>query len=402
MARATNQLTTITIKNATDGKLFDGGGLTLIKSNDRGKWIFRYSFAGNRREMGLGSFPIVSLADARKARNGWASILASGRDPIQERERTKQDEKAAREKIDPTFEQMTRTVFEARKSTLRGNGVRGRWLSPLEIHLFPKIGRIEMTAMHQSDIAGALSPIWKTKHETAQKAIARTKIVFRQARLMGVDVDTFTVDAAREILGYVDHQSTPIPATPWQDIPNLYARLNKNTPSHLALRWMILTSVRSEGVRGARFDEIDGDVWTVSKNRIKGNKGKNKDFRAPLSTEAQRVLQICVGQARNDCLFPSPRSGFISHNAIAKILNNMGEKGRPHGFRTSFRTWVQDTDAATFDVAETALGHAVGSKVERAYARSDLLERRRVLAENWANYVTGAQSASVIPIASGR
>lgn len=398
MARETNKLTMLAIKNSPDGKLFDGGGLTLIKSDTAGRWIYRYSFMSKRREMGLGSLPVVSLADARKFRDRWAAVLAGGSDPIQERDRARQDEKAARDKIDPTFEQMTRTVFEARKSTLRDDGKRGRWISPLECHIFPKIGRIRITEMHQSDIAGALSPIWKTKHETALKAISRIKIVFTQARLMGADVDPFTVDAARHILGHVDHQSTPIAATRWQDIPTLYAKLNKNTPSHLALRWMILTSVRSEAARGARFDEIQGDVWTISKDRIKGRRGRNKDFRTPLSNEALKVLQTCIDQAHNEHLFPSPRVGFISHNAIAKILNNMEEEGRPHGFRTSFRTWVQDTNAATYDVAETALGHAVGSKIERVYARSDLLDQRRMLAERWACYVTGEQSAIIIPI----
>lgn len=396
LAGGINKLTAVHIKNASNGKLQDGGGLILNKKDEGGKWIYRYSFSGRRREMGLGSFPEVSLSEARKQRSYWQHILQGGKDPISERDRVRAEETAQLQKEDPTFEDMANTVFEALKGGLRGDGTRGRWLSPVKNHVIPKIGKKRMSEIHQSDIHAAIAPIWKTKHETADKALYRTRRIFKQAQLMGYEADPFTVDAARHMLGHYEHIPQPIPATPWQDVPDLYAKLNKETVSHLSLRWIILTVPRGSGGRGAMFSEVDdAGVWTIPADRMKGQRGKVSDFRIPLSDEAIRIYEKCRDLAWNEYLFPGPRTGCITVQAQIKILNKLGEEGKPHGFRTSFRSWVQDTNAATFDVAETALAHTIGSKVERSYARSDLLDQRRILMQKWADHVTGKASKVV-------
>lgn len=391
---AKNKLTQVAVKNAGDGKMFDGGGLTFIKKGDGGKWVYRYSHLGRRREMGLGSWPEVSLSEARKARDGWAAELAAGRDPLDLRNAARAKEVAERDRSDPTFSEMVDVVFEARRAGLRGDGARGRWRSPLDLHVIPKIGRKRMSDLAQGDVADALRPIWRKKHPTAQKALQRTRIVFREARLMGFDCDPFTVDAAERMLGEVRHVVQHIAATPWQDIPALYARLDKGLASHLCLRWMILTLVRSDGCRGALVSEVEGDVWTVPADRVKGTEGRVRDFRVPLSTPAMEIVSE-ARESGHEVLFSGHRGNPITDTAIEKALNTLREPGRPHGFRTSFRTWVQDHNACTFDVAETVLGHAVGSKVERSYARSDMLDQRRAVMARWADFVTG-NAAKVI------
>lgn len=394
-----NKLTAMKIKSAKVGAtLQDGGGLMFERTLTGGKWTYRYSRLKRRRDMGLGSMPDVSLADARKARAKWAAALLSGLDPISERYRLKEIEAEALNVDDPTFAEMADIVFEARKERLRGDGTRGRWFSPLAIHIIPKIGKQRITTMTQKDIHRAIAPIWKTKHETAYKAMNRTRIIFQQARLMGYKVDPFVCDAARHMLGHHEHQEVPIAATLWRDVPALYEKLDKPHPSYLALRWSLLTATRGDSARGAKFDEIEGDIWTVPADRMKGKRGKVKDFRVPLSSEALRVLKQCKDQRRNEYLFPSPRVGCVTVQALTKVLKYLEEKGRPHGFRTSFRTWVQDTNAASFDVAETALGHIIGGKVERSYARSDLLDQRRELMERWGRLVTGTAGADVVRI----
>lgn len=402
MGRAKNKLTAVAIRKATPGILQDGGGLILHKGEASGRWVYRYSIAGRRRDMGLGRLEDVSLADARRARDKWAAVLAEGRDPISEREKQRAEIAADLDKDDPTFEEWTLRVFEGRKAKLRGDGERGRWLSPLKYHLFPKIGKRRMSSLHQADIADALRPIWRKKHATAEKALQRTHIVFRQAKLTGLDVDPFVVEAARHMLGEVRRRVTHIESTPWQKIPELYARLAGRGSSRLCIRWLILTAVRGEPARGARFSEIDGDVWTVPAERMKGLEGQVEDFRVPLSHAAMELLEEIRGRATGDLLFPSYRKGFISENALLKTLNGMDEPGRPHGFRTSFRSWVQDNEATSFEVAETALAHKIGSKVERTYARSDLLEPRRVLMNAWGDFVTGAASGSVVSFRDAR
>lgn len=341
--------------------------------------------------MGLGGWPVVSLAQARKVRDSWAQVLSSGRDPVDTRKAAEIAEQTEREKHDPSLADMINTVFEARRDGLRGGGTRGRWLSPLTLHVIPKIGRKRLSEVHQQDVHDTLKPIWRTKHPTAEKAIQRLRIVFKEARLMGYECDPFTVDAAERMLGTVNHQTQHIASTPWQEIPALFARLTADRTSNLCLRWMILTLVRADGSRKAAVDEIRNGVWTVPADRIKGLEGKVQDFRVPLSQAAISMVNDAAAVDMN-LMFTSHRGKAISDRALEKRLDVLNEKGRPHGFRTSFRTWVQETDACSYDVAETILGHSIGNKIERSYARSDLLDRRRVVMDRWAAHVTGQNS----------
>jgi integrase len=160
---------------------------------------------------------------------------------------------------------------------------------------------------------------------------------------------------------------------------------------------MILTAVRMDAARGARPAEFDGDVWTIPADRIKGREGRVSDFRVPLSDEAQRVVERMT-EFGQPYLFQSPFTPRpVTDAAVEKALREMGEAGRPHGLRTSFRTWCQD-HGISYDVAEAALGHVVGGRVERAYARSDLLDRRRPVMNAWAAHVTGCEAADVVAI----
>ncbi|WP_432256090.1 tyrosine-type recombinase/integrase [Limimaricola sp. AA108-03] len=392
------KLTAVAIKRAGPGKMQDGGGLRLDKSIDTGKWVYRYSHLGRRREMGLGSWPTVSLADARKERDRWAAVLAGGQDPIEERDAQREAELAERSRTDPTFAEMVAIVFEARRAGLRGDGKRGRWLSPLEGYIIPAIGRIRMSEIRQTDVHRALAPIWRTKHPTAIKAVHRTKRVFTEARLMGYECDPFAVDQAKYRLGEVIHKETPIVSTPWQDIPALWERLHKGAVSDACLRFMLLTLVRLDGCAGARVDEIEDGIWTVPAERMKGREGRVEEFRVPLSDAAMAIVREAEPFADNGLLFPGARGTPISSTALEKRLTHVGEAGRPHGFRSSFRSWVQDTDACSWEVSEKILAHTIGNKVERAYARSDLLERRRPVMQAWADYVTGVTVENVVPL----
>ncbi len=172
-------LTNIEIKKAGDGKLYDTGGLMLVKKGEAGKWLWRYSHLGRRREMGLGSWPAVGLAEARRLRDKWAAALRAGNDPVAERERRRAEEQAKLDRADPTFAEMVDIVFDAKRDGLRGDGKRGRWRGPLDRHVIPKLGRKRMSTIQPIEVRDAISPIWRTKHPTAIKAVNRTRIVFR-------------------------------------------------------------------------------------------------------------------------------------------------------------------------------------------------------------------------------
>lgn len=386
-----SKLFNATIQKSPDGKLQDGRGLILVKKGKTGKWVYRYSHLGKRRDMGLGTWPTTTLAEARKLRDQWSIVLSSGQNPIDVRDAELLNQKEEATRHDPTFSELTDMVFEARKATLRGDGERGRWRSPIDLYMIPALGKKPGSQITQRDVVDALKPIWKSKPPTAEKAIQRTRIILRSAKRMGFPTDSDIVDSAQEILGAVDHQIQHMPSVQWQDIPEIYRTLPRTTGGDCN-RWIILTLVRMEAARGARVSEIDFETatWTVPADRIKGHKGKVSDFRVPLS-QPLMDMALLRKEAGIDLIFPGKLGKVaISNAAVEKTLRVMDAGGTPHGFRTSFRTWVQDNPNNEFwgyEAAEMILGHKIGGKVERTYARSDLLEQRRKALDDWANFV---------------
>jgi integrase len=279
-------------------------------------------------------------------------------------------------------------AFEARRADLKGDGKAGRWFTPLELHVLPKLGRTPVDEIDQRDLRDVLQPIWHTKADTAQKALNRVGIVLRHAAAMGLNVDLLATEKARALLGKSRHTVRHIPYMPWQEAPDFYGSLAEPTLTHLALRLLILTGARSGPLRHLRLEQIEGGVWTIPGEAMKGLKGRTLDFRIPLSEEAQRVINLARPFARGGFLFPSTRSGVISDATMSRLMERRGLDARPHGFRTSLRVWLAEATDAPHEVAETMLAHVVGSAVTRAYQRSDQLEKRRDLLELWARHLT--------------
>jgi integrase len=368
------------------GKHADGAGLWLYKSTPKsGKWVFRVTIHGKRREMGLGVFPNVPLAEARRKADDARAIAQNGLDPIKEREKARRD---AQRNLH-ILNDIAVDAFEARKAELKGDGKAGRWFSPLEIHILPRLGKLPVSEIDQIDIRDTLKPIWHEKAVTAQKALNRLSICIKHAAALGLEVDIQAPEKARALLGKQRHEAKHIPAMPWPEVPVFYQSLSEGTVTHLALRLLILTGLRSAAIRFARLEEIEGDIWTVPAERVKGRKGATQPFRVPLSGEAQAVITEATRHARDGFLFPSVRKGVISDATMSRHMERLGLKYRPHGFRSSFRDWIAEATNTPHDVAETAIGHTVGGAVERAYKRTDFLEQRRALHERWAQFIYG-------------
>lgn len=381
-----HKLTAIKVKSAAPGKYNDGGGLWLIRRHDGGgQWMLRMSVYGRRREMGLGSLGEVSLKEARLEAEKWRAVVRQGKDPIKERKRLQRE--AAR--ADHTLAMITEEAFEARKAQLKGDGKAGRWLSPLKLHVLPKLGKMPLEEIDQQDIKTALAPIWHMKADTARKAMNRLGIVIRHAAAMGLDVDIQATEKAKALLGKSRHQVKHIASIPWPEVPEFYQSLNENSVTHLALRFLILTAARSSEVRYLHEREIVGDTWVIPAERMKGG----KEHRVPLSSEAQAVLKQAAPYMRDGHLFPSVRKGVISDATMSRMMERRGLEARPHGFRSSFRTWCEEATKTRREVAETALAHVSGGSVERSYRRTDYLDKRRILMESWANHVTAVQSS---------
>lgn len=377
------KLSALLVKSAPAGKHEDGQGLRLVKqAKDRGQWVFRYTIFGKRREMGLGSIQAISLKDARDLASEQRNLVARGIDPIRHREKLK---KAAIR--DQNFlSDVALDAFESRKAELKNDGKAGRWFSPLELHVLPKLGSLPVTEITQRDIRDALEPIWHDKAATATKAADRLNIVFKHAAALGLDVDIQVVEKAKALLGSQRHETKSIPSLPWQDVPAFYSTLAEPTITHLALRLLILTGLRSKPIRFARLDQIDGDVWTVPAENMKGRKGKTQPFRVPLSDEALQVIELAKPRERDGFLFPSARVGVISDATMSRHMERKGLDARPHGFRTSLRTWLAERTEAPHEVAETMIAHVPDSKVVRTYRQTDFLDQRRVLLDRWARF----------------
>jgi integrase len=385
MPKLLNRLTSFGLRPLPAGKHLDGAGLYLIKSEaDSGRWMLRYRQFGRRRDMGLGGWPAVSLAEARRKSEAARQQLRNGEDPITTRQ-------AKRRTHFFLLRDIAKDCFETRKSDLRADGVAGRWFSPLELHVLPKLGGTPITQINQVAIKDALASLWREKPVTAAKALERLGIIFKHAAAMGLDVDLQATAKARLLLGKPRHQVQHIPAMPWAEVPAFYASLNEQVPAHLALRLLILTGVRSGPMRHIRLGQIDKDtgIWTVPAEVMKGRVGATSEFRVPLAPQAMRIVEEAASvYGENGFLFPGANDGPISDMTLSMHMKRQGLQARPHGFRTSLRVWLAEQTSAPHEVAETVLAHTVGNKVERAYRRTDYLEQRRMLMQQWADHVS--------------
>lgn len=384
MAREQNRLTALQVRNAPPGKYADGGGLWLVKREGGGQWVLRVVVHGQRKEMGLGSINDVSLRDARLDAERWRGTVREGKNPIHERERLRRE--AARTLN--TFRDVALEAFEARKAELKGDGKAGRWFSPLEIHVIPKLGNRPIASIDQNDIADLLRPMWHNRADTAMKAMNRINITFTHAAAKGLPVDMQAPMKARALLGKQRHTPQNIPALPWAEVPAFYQSLTDGSITHLALRLLILTGVRSAPLRHIHEDQIDGDVWTIPGEAMKGRKGKTADFRVPLTAEALNIIAQARRMARDGFLFPSVRKGVISDMTMSRYMERRGTAARPHGFRSSLRDWIADTTSTPHEVAEACLAHVTDGSVVRAYRRTDFLDQRRVVFEAWGVFLS--------------
>lgn len=357
--------------------------------------------------MGLGSIQSMSLAQARAERDRWQDMLNDRRasvNPIVERRR--QEELARRERKSPTLEEVTPLAFDAIKGRLKDEGQAGRWMSPLNLHILPSLGQSRIEKIDQFDIERTLRPIWRSKAPTATKALQRLNVVLNHAAAMGLAVNRNATLDARRLLGEQGHRVEHHPALPWQIVPKLYQWLRPEITAQRALKLYILTGggTRLGPLRTAKRDQFKNGLWTVPATLIKGRTAGDDDFRVPVVPVMQELVEWPTGDRGGEYLFPSPRSRpekprAISDQAIENVMRDREfawawpEPFRPHGLRSSFRTWASHVDPGLYAVAETALAHRVGGIVERTYDRNELLDRRRALMEQWAEHVTSGDTS---------
>lgn len=374
-----NALTQMRAKNLDSGKYADGQGLWLIKrSRGAGKWIVRLVIRGKRREMGLGPWPDVSIAEARERAAEARRAVRDGLDPIAERAKLRQAPMVV------TLAEAAQGCFEAKKAELKNANAVRRWLGLLENHVLPKIGTVPVEDIDQHMIKKTLEPIWHNKAETARKSLGHIGQTLKYSAALGLEVDLQATMKARALLGKQRHKTEHIPAMAYTDAPKFYRWLcDQDHTAALALRFLILTAARTSEVRLATIDEITKGVWTLTPERTK----TGREHRVPLANEALEIIDIAKERSPNEFLFPSLRGRPISDMAMSTFMKREGYEARPHGFRTTFRTWAEEQTNAAFEVKEGALGHQVDAGVVGAYQRSDRLDRRSTLMLGWQNFL---------------
>jgi integrase len=382
-AHPERRLTAIKVRKADPGRHSDGNGLYLeVDPSGARRWTLRTVVHGRRRDIGLGSAALVSLADARESAQRLRAIARAGGDPVAERDKAKHKQ--------VTCAEAARTVHAEHIVANASNGKHvAQWLSTLEHYAFPVIGDKPVAAVDQSDILRILAPIWTTKPETARRVRQRLRTVLDWARTAGYRDGNNPVDGVDKGLARQRDKPDHFKALPWQELPTLWTRLSETEGmGALALRFAILTGARSGEVRKATWREIDFDnrVWTRPAAHMKSN----VEHRVPLSDGAVAVLIEAqrLSEGSGGLVFSSKQRGkALSDMTLSAVLKRLKVDATPHGFRSTFRDWAEETTDFSFEVKEAALAHVVRSKVERAYRRTDLFDRRRDLMDRWGTYV---------------
>jgi integrase len=388
----------------------------MVSGSGRRKWVLRYQLKGVRRDLGLGGYPAEGLADARIAAADARKALARGDDPLEARTAARRVGKSI-----PVFGEIAQLVIADAQQKSTNAKVRYQW----ELYLGPAYsGPLlarpvnEITAR---DVAAVLKPVWHDKPEAARKLYPAIRRVFEYARVRlrddhGVsmpenparwdDLKAIGFEPPRK-LSKGRHGSLP-----YDQLPAFMADLRaRSAIAARALEFLVLTNVRTDAVLKAQWEDIDLDqaLWTVPLVSLKDRQHRQEGFRVPLSDRAIEIVRLMNEARTSDYIFPAPRAGRPLSNitmlALLQRMNGGGPKWidptskrpiTPHGFRATFRTWAEETTSSPHAVIEEAMGHQVGTQVERAYRRTDVLAKRRELMAAWARSCEPPASGQVI------
>lgn len=404
MARVLGKLTVLAVNKAkTKGLYADGGGLYLqVGPTGSKSWLFRYMRFGKAQAMGLGPLHAVSLADARTKAADCRKLLAAGLNPLETKKTEEVQARIAAAK-GTSFETCAKAYIEAHKAGWKQERHAKQWDQALTKHAYSVMGNLPVDAIDTALVMKVLEPIWQKKTETAKRLRGRIECIldwakvreYRQgenpARWRG-HLENLLARPSKLIK--VEHFA----ALPYTKVNGFLQSLDKQAGlAALALKLVIYTACRSTEVLGATWSEIDftGKVWTIPAERMK----TAKEHRVPLTSPALAILKKLKQERDREkvpslYVFPSPKGNVpLSNVVMLALLRRMDRRDiTVHGFRSSFRDWAAEQTNFPREVAEAALAHAIQSRVEAAYRRSDLFEKRRLLMDKWARYCDQPQA----------
>jgi len=383
------------VRNAKPGKYADGNGLYLVvdKSGAR-RWVLRTVVQGKRREIGLGGCSVVSLAHAREEAARLRAIARKNGDPLEALSRER--------RITPTFENVAREFHLHHVRGLTNEKHKQDWISSIERYAFPVMKDLQVDRIDTKEVLEVLTPIWTEKIDTARRVKQRLKTIFDYTKAKGWRSGDNPVEGIEKVLPRIGAKVKRHYAfMPYVEIPEFIENMretNAMEATKLGLEFIVLTAARTSEVLLAEWSEIDfkARTWTVPAERMK----MRREHRVPLSDRCLEILRAAEGLRLGKYVFPSSDPDRpLSNMVFLQLLERMDRRDIVvHGFRTSFRTWAEERTNTQRSVVEAALAHVVGDKVEAAYLRTDLFEKRRRLMESWAAYVTTAPKQKVVSI----
>jgi integrase len=382
-------------------------GLALqVSATGSRSWILRAMVGGKRREIGLGPFPAVSLKDAHTKAQSTRDAIAAGIDPVLARQETASRLRAAGV-LELTFEAAAKRFIEAKAPEWRNPKHGDQWRNTLATYAYPLIGSLMVRHITRDHITEVLEPIWTNKTETASRLRGRLEAILDWARVKGFRDEGINPAAWRGNLDKLlaaPRKAKRVrnhPALPIERMGAFMVALRAiDGISARCLEFAILTAARSGEARGACWTEVDTDkaLWIVPAERMKAK----KEHRVPLSPAAVELLNAIERKPGVDLVFPSPRTrGVLSDMALLELMRRQNLEATPHGFRSTFRDWAGEHTNYPRELAEVALAHIKGDATEAAYWRGDLLEKRRRMMVDWAEFVAKpSEAGSVLPFHS--
>ncbi|NBV72034.1 MAG: DUF4102 domain-containing protein [Burkholderiaceae bacterium] len=372
-------------------------GLQLLyKPSETKYWLLRFAFNGKRHELGIGPFPEISPKEARQIAQEARTLIAKGENPLTSRAAQKAQRKALESKK-VTFRDFALTCIEDKQSEWSSDKHAAQWTYTLEKFAFPVIGDMALDEIDTDDILKILTPIWKPKTETASRLRGRLEWILAAACTRklrdGMNPALWrghlqTILPAPKKMMEVRHH----PALAYRALPEFLTRLrNTDGVAALALEFTILNASRTGEVLGGLRSEVDDGIWTISANRMKAR----KEHRVPLTSRSLEILAIAKAIDEDGKFLFSRNGKPLSNMAMSMLLRRLSLNVTVHGFRSTFRDWVSEETQHSPEVAEMALAHTIKNKVEAAYRRRDLLDRRRILMQDWLDFCNSEQFNNV-------
>lgn len=380
-------LTAMKVNKATEpGRYADGNGLYLVVDESGAKrWLLRIVVHGKRKDIGLGGLSLVTLAEAREKALEYRKLARSGGDPLAA--------KRAASKVIPTFKVAAETVHAENKAVWKNGKHNQQWINTLKDYAFPIIGDVRVDRIDTPDILRILAPIWLTKAETARRVRQRIGTVMDWAKAAGHRTGDNPVEGVSKGLPKQPTKDRHHKALPYSAVPQFVTDLQATDSGEIAklsFEFLILTAVRTSEALEAKWVEFDRDaaLWIIPSERMKAK----REHRVPLCNRCLDILNEAEAfSVGSEFVFPGrslkkPQSNMV----FLKIIRTMKADTTAHGFRSSFRDWASEATAFPREIAEMALAHTIENKVEAAYRRGDLLEKRREMMGEWSNYVTSS------------